>query len=78
MRQPFRDANTRRVGSFLQRVHSDVAATESECSARDWTAGRDCTCSFTEAVATVCYSLGSSRRVQLRAAPCKHRKKCCA
>ena len=23
-----------------------------------------------------CYALGSSRRVQLRAAPCKHRRKC--
>jgi len=40
-------------------------------------AGRDCTCSFNEMVGTSCYTVGSSRRVMMRAAPCKHRKKCC-
>jgi len=40
-------------------------------------AGRDCTCSFNEMVGTACYTVGSSRRVMMRAAPCKHRKKCC-
>jgi hypothetical protein len=39
-------------------------------------AGRDCTCSFKENVATCCYSLGSSRRILLQAAPGKLRKKC--
>ena len=40
-------------------------------------AGRDCTCSFNEMVGTACYTVGSSRRVMKKAAPCKHRKKCC-
>ena len=40
-------------------------------------AGRDCTCSFNEMVGTSCYTVGSSRRVMLKAAACKHRRKCC-
>ena len=40
-------------------------------------AGRDCTCSFNEMVGTACYTVGSSRRVMMRVAPKKHRKKCC-
>lgn len=39
-------------------------------------AGRDCTCSFNEMVGTACYTIGSSRRVQMRAAPNKLRPKC--
>jgi hypothetical protein len=39
-------------------------------------AGRDCTCSFKENVATCCYSVGSSRRMLLKAVPCEHRHSC--
>jgi len=43
-------------------------------------AGRDCTCSFKENVATACFSLGSSRRIMIQAETDKlsYRKKCCA
>jgi len=42
--------------------------------------GKNCTCSFTTAAATACFSFGSSRRGSFRAEADKHssRKRCCA
>ena len=59
-------------GSTCHKQHHDIYSIAQRAGA-----GRDCTCSFNENIATCCYTLGSSRRCMLRAAPCKVRHKCC-
>lgn len=60
-------------GKSCHKQHRDIYGIDQ----RD-RAGRDCTCSFKPNVATVCYSLGSSRRILLRAETDKFslKKKC--
>jgi hypothetical protein len=58
-------------GSSCHKQHHDIYS----LAQRDG-AGRDCTCSFNPMVGTACYTVGSSRRVMLKAAPCKLRRRC--
>ena len=49
-------------GNSCHKQHHDIYSIKQRESA-----GRDCTCSFKNNVATACFSLGSSRRIKLRA-----------
>ena len=63
-------------GNSCHKQHHDIYSIKQREKA-----GRDCTCSFKNNVATACFSLGSSRRVKLNAqkggGETKKAKKCC-
>ena len=63
-------------GNSCHKQHHDIYSIKQRANA-----GRDCTCSFKNNVATACFSLGSSRRVKLNAqrggGECNKKKRCC-
>merc|ERR1712087_175425 len=67
--------NVHMDGSSSHKNHRDVYGSEQKERV-----GKNCTCSFTTAAATACFSLGSSRRCLLRTETDKHssRSRCCA